>query len=576
MIELDLNQRNTQPYSDIGLIKTTWSDGSSTLGTCSLVGRNDILTAGHCVFNPDEGGWATGFEFYFGVDYNATTGSFDSWVPNLSFSKWSANAWTSQIYTDANNKTMLQSEAQFDVALIGIDTPIGDQLGWLGLAPSYNGSQSAIAVGYPTGSTGMMMESVAVYSNWAYGIYESFIEVMGPGSSGGPLLMDNNIIGVKSTGIWWADLGNDFIYDTLITKLSENNSLISDSLAPTIYSISPLDGATAVAIASNINLTFSEAIQKGIGTIAIHAGSAGGAVVESFDAAISPRLVFSGSSLTIDPLADLGNNTQYFVAFAAGSVKDMAGNNYAGNTTYDFTTIKNTITGTADNDNLVGTNGDDIVNALAGNDTIKGGLGADQMVGGLGNDTYTIDNKDDLVIESKIAGTDTVNSSISYILSDNVENLILNGKSSLNGTGNSLNNNLTGNAGANSLKGLTGNDLLFGGLGKDKLTGGLGKDTFDFYTSLEIGKGASRDSITDFSHSQHDRIDLSGIDANSKKAGNQAFTYIDSKAFDGKAGEIHFIKGILSGDTNGDKVVDFEMSITLVGGTTLVSQDFIL
>jgi serralysin len=60
-----------------------------------------------------------------------------------------------------------------------------------------------------------------------------------------------------------------------------------------------------------------------------------------------------------------------------------------------------------------------------------------------------------------------------------------------------------------------------------------------------------------------------------QKAGNQAFTYLDSKAFFGKAGEIHFIKGVLSGDTNGDKVADFEILITLVGGTTLVSQDVI-
>ena len=135
---------------------------------------------------------------------------------------------------------------------------------------------------------------------------------------------------------------------------------------------------------------------------------------------------------------------------------------------------------------------------------------------------------------------------------------------------------LRGLDGSDTLKGLPGNDLLVGGKGADTLIGGLGKDTFDFNTTLEIGKGASRDSILDFTHSQHDRIDLSGIDANSNKVGNQAFSFIGSKAFDGKAGEIHFIKGVLSGDTNGDKVADFEMSITLVGGTTLVSQDFFL
>ena len=341
----------------------------------------------------------------------------------------------------------------------------------------------------------------------------------------------------------------------------------SDTIAPIVSGFFPSDGQTAVAITSNIALTFSEAIQKGTGTVAIHAGSTDGAVVESFDAATSNLLSIIDNTLTINPVTDLANNTHYFVTFDAGSIKDLAGNNYAGTTTYDFTTVTSANKITDGNDALVGTNASDLIN---------GGKGADSMKGGLGNDTYYVDNAGDTVIENKSAGTDTVYSSISFILGPNVENLTLTGKATINGTGNGLNNTLIGNSAANKLSGLAGNDIIFGGLGKDKLTGGLGKDTFDFNASLEIGKGASRDSITDFSHGQHDRIDLSGIDANSKKAGNQAFTYLDSKAFDGKAGEIHFIKGILSGDTNGDKVADFEMSITLVGGINLASQDFVL
>ena len=113
----------------------------------------------------------------------------------------------------------------------------------------------------------------------------------------------------------------------------------ADITAPTVSIFNPADAATGVAVGSNITLTFNEAIQKGTGNIEIRQGSATGTLVESFAAATSTRLTFSGSTLTIDPTSDLANGTQYFVTFANGSVKDMAGNSYAGTTTYDFTTV---------------------------------------------------------------------------------------------------------------------------------------------------------------------------------------------------------------------------------------------
>ena len=42
--------------------------------------------------------------------------------------------------------------------------------------------------------------------------------------------------------------------------------------------------------------------------------------------------------MTIDPTKNLNASTHYFVTFSAGVVRDMAGNLYAGTTTYDFTT----------------------------------------------------------------------------------------------------------------------------------------------------------------------------------------------------------------------------------------------
>ncbi len=132
-------------------------------------------------------------------------------------------------------------------------------------------------------------------------------------------------------------------------------------------------------------------------------------------------------------------------------------------------TLSNTLTGNSAANELHG---------LAGNDTLDGGAGADQMFGGAGNDTYTIDNAGDVVTELSGQGTDTVKSSISYILGSNVENLTLTGSAALQGTGNTGTNTLTGNSGANVLYGLAGTDTLDGGTGADQLFGGTGNDIY--------------------------------------------------------------------------------------------------
>ena len=58
------------------------------------------------------------------------------------------------------------------------------------------------------------------------------------------------------------------------------------------------------------------------------------------------------------------------------------------------------------------------------------------MIGGLGNDTYVVDNVGDVVTEALNEGTDTVQSSVSFALGANVENLTLTGSANINGTGN--------------------------------------------------------------------------------------------------------------------------------------------
>jgi len=133
---------------------------------------------------------------------------------------------------------------------------------------------------------------------------------------------------------------------------------------------------------------------------------------------------------------------------------------------------------------------------------------------------------------------------------------------------------LLGGAGADTLDGGKGADVLQGGAGKDVLVGSAGADRFVFKTAAEAGKGGTADAIRDFSRGHGDKIDLSGIDAVSGKAGNQAFDYIGSKGFSGDAGELRYAKGHVYGDVNGDKVADFD--IHLVNGHALNAGDFLL
>jgi hypothetical protein len=74
---------------------------------------------------------------------------------------------------------------------------------------------------------------------------------------------------------------------------------------------------------------------------------------------------------------------------------------------------------------ITGGDGDDTLTGGTGDDVIDGGIGADEMIGQGGNDTFIVDDAGDLVRENDGEGIDTVQSSVSFVLADNVENLIL-------------------------------------------------------------------------------------------------------------------------------------------------------
>jgi Ca2+-binding RTX toxin-like protein len=225
--------------------------------------------------------------------------------------------------------------------------------------------------------------------------------------------------------------------------------------------------------------------------------------------------------------------------------------------------------------------GNEFANTLVGNagkNILDGGAGADRMVGGDGNDTYYVDNAGDVIVEKLNEGWDVVNSSVSYALADNVDALKLVGNEALNGTGNAANNILIGNVASNFLDGGAGNDQITGGAGADRLKGGDGADRFIFADGDTGNTAATADCILDFSRAQGDKIDLTGIDANVKASGDQAFT-LHASGTDYVAGALWLSSNgnftVVNMDTDGDGKADYLIHVTSQTASPLVASDFI-
>jgi Ca2+-binding RTX toxin-like protein len=161
--------------------------------------------------------------------------------------------------------------------------------------------------------------------------------------------------------------------------------------------------------------------------------------------------------------------------------------------------LANVIIGNTGANALSGDAGNDTLTGGAGDDTLDGGTGNDAMTGGDGDDAYGVDSATDKVTESSAAGgRDKVESSITYVLGNNLEDLDLTKAGVANGTGNALDNRIVGSAAANLLDGKAGSDTMEGRGGNDtyvvdKLTDvvdestGSGSDTIQIATAFNLG-----------------------------------------------------------------------------------------
>lgn len=107
------------PWRVICSLRIRASDGSNWIGTAWLVGRRTLITAGHCVYMHDRGGWAASIEVIPGR--NAAEMPFGS-CRATSFR--SVVGWTQRRLRDFDYGAIILPE----------DCTYGDQLGFFGIA----------------------------------------------------------------------------------------------------------------------------------------------------------------------------------------------------------------------------------------------------------------------------------------------------------------------------------------------------------------------------------------------------------------------------------------------------------
>jgi serralysin len=198
-------------------------------------------------------------------------------------------------------------------------------------------------------------------------------------------------------------------------------------------------------------------------------------------------------------------------------------------------------------------------------------------------------------------GTDTVQTAGAYVLTADVENLIMTGAADVNRKGNTGKNTLiatsgdnlleglgdkdtvfggdgndtidggtiTGNSAANKLYGLDGNDKLDGGSGADKLTGGDGADQFIFSA---VTSGI--DVITDFNAvdggNENDKLVFVDMEVGT-------FDYLGADSFTGTGNtEARFSGDKVQIDVDGNGSADFAFKPTaMTSDTDITASDFL-
>ena len=118
------------PSTSVVYIESTWGN-DTFIGSGVLVGRNDVLTASHIVYDGARGGLADRITVYVSFDPDDSH--------NVSYLAKFAEYYTTfdpdgdGLVSKGDNRVGSYTDAEVDIALISLSEAAGDTYGWFGI-----------------------------------------------------------------------------------------------------------------------------------------------------------------------------------------------------------------------------------------------------------------------------------------------------------------------------------------------------------------------------------------------------------------------------------------------------------
>lgn len=189
------------PGTAIAYIVSQWGSEVRT-GSGVLIGRNDVLTASHVIYNPNLGGLADQVRVYFSYE----PGEPDTQGYSTAFSRYHTDVFLdgSGLIGSGDGSAATLASGELDVALLAMPEPVGDSQGWFGFTGGFAGGPVGV-LGHPgLYQNRLMYDDGSVRRDPVDNIFWMNADLeINAGNSGGPIYYDHGdgpyVVAVVST-----------------------------------------------------------------------------------------------------------------------------------------------------------------------------------------------------------------------------------------------------------------------------------------------------------------------------------------------------------------------------------------